>query len=158
MVIECNNPVVKKDKFIQDKMFTELEYIVSLAIKELQKVIKNDYEFIIPTTMQKATNTYKTTNNSFLSFMEECTVERSGGKIYDSCNTKRFFDVYVAWCKDNNRGYYEPKKDIKRLLEKLKKDETKKINGSHYYSNFTLNGETKKDYSMIYGNDMRVTG
>lgn len=153
MVLECNNPVAKKDKYLQEKMFSESEYIVSLAINELQKVIKNDCEFIIPEIMEKANDSYKVTNDSFLSFMEECTEDRPNGKIYDDCTVKRFYDVYVAWCKDNNSGYSDSKKNIKQTLKNIGKGDTKTVKGYDYFSKFTLKLNVKKEYQMVYGHD-----
>lgn len=153
MVCECNNPVPKKDKYLQDKMYSEREYIVSLAIKELQKVIQNDYEFIIPKVMQRAVDKYKVTNNSFLLFLEECTTERKFEKVQDNCTKAKLFEVYKAWCNDNNRGYYESKKDVKETLEGLGLADEKKVQGIWYYSKFTLTVDAKKEYSGIYGYD-----
>jgi P4 family phage/plasmid primase-like protien len=153
MVCECNNPVLKMDKHLQDKMFTEREYIVTLAIKELQKVIDNDYEFIIPDCMKQATEQYKVDNDSFLQFLDECTTPRLNGKIYDDCDKKRFYEVYKAWCDDYNKGYFETKKQVKEKLSAKKLDETVKVNGTHYYKHFTLTLETKTEYRHVYGVD-----
>jgi len=156
MVVECNNPVLKKDKYLQDNMFNyERDYIVSLVIKELQKVIKNDYEYIIPEKIKRATDKYKVDNDSFLLFLQECNTERPA-KLYDNCTTSAFYRVYKEWCKDNNYKVPESKKAIKETLESLGKGEIKKSNGNRYYT-FTLTIDAKKEYSHVYGNDMGVT-
>jgi len=153
MVCECNNPVEKKDKYLQDKMFKEREYIIQLVIKELKNVIANDYEFIVPGTMIEATEKYKINNDSFLFFLEECTKERPNNKITDSCDRKRVYDVYKAWCADNNNGYNESNKNVKDKLHSMGLDEIKIVNGNRYYSKFTLSLETKKEYQGVYGMD-----
>lgn len=119
----------------------------------MQKVIKNEYEFIVPEVVKKATDSYKISNNSFLQFYNECCCERLGERIQDNCTVKRFFDVYVAWCKDNNRGYFESKKDIKKTLQKMNIADIKTKGGYDCFSKFTLKNEVKRDYVSIYGND-----
>jgi P4 family phage/plasmid primase-like protien len=153
MIVKCNNPVPKKDKYLQDKMFEEREYIVSLALKELQKVIKNEYEFIVPESMKNDVESYKTDNNSVLSFMQDCTTERQNEKIDDNCTCKRFYDVYVAWCIDNNGGYHDSKKDVKNILTKMGKADVKPKDGYDCYKKFTLTKETKREYGASYGYD-----
>jgi P4 family phage/plasmid primase-like protien len=153
IVCECNNPVHKKDKHLQDKMFIEREYIVALAIKELQKVIDNDYEFIIPDSMTQATEQYKVDNDSFLQFFNECTTARPFEKVVDDCDKKRLYDVYKAWCDDNNNGYFESKKAVKEKLQELQMDHVITKCGKRYYSKFTLQAETKDEYRNVYGVD-----
>jgi P4 family phage/plasmid primase-like protien len=156
MVCECNNPVLKKDKFLLDKMYSEREYIVALAIQELRKVIHNEFNFIIPGAVKKATEQYKIDNDSFLTFLAECTVERPNGTIQDSCSKPMVFKVYKEWCKDNNNGFFEKHQEIKETLERIGKGNVKKVDGNIYYTDFTLSLETKKEYQYIYGNDMRT--
>ena len=152
ILCECNNPVPKKDKYLQDKMFSEREYIVSLALKELQKVIDNDYEFVIAGSMENRISKYKVENDSLLQFIDEYMITRPVGKM-DNCTKAIFYNVYKEWCKDNNGGYAESKKDVKATLEKLGLGDIKKSNGNYYYEKFTLSLEAKTEYKNVYGFD-----
>lgn len=158
IVVECMNVADKLDKHLQDKMFMERDYIVSLAINSLHTVIENDYNFSVPDKCTTAVNEYKTEVNSFLKFIEECTVSRPNGAIKDGCTCKRLYDVYMAWCRDNNSGYYESKRDIKPLLDSIGKANKKTVQGREYYSEFTLSLNTRFEYQKeydCYDNDMR---
>lgn len=150
IVVECKNVAAKLDKHLQDKMFAERDYIVSLAIEHLQAVIKNDYNFSVPDKCTAAVEEYKTDVNSFLKFLDECTVSRPNDTIKDGCTCKRLYDVYIAWCRDNNSGYCESKRDIKPLLESIGKDHKKTVQGREYYSKFTLSLNARFEYQKEY--------
>ncbi|MCL2410534.1 MAG: phage/plasmid primase, P4 family [Treponema sp.] len=155
MMVECNP---KKPEFLDrelpEKLLTEIEYIISLAIKELQKVIDNGYNYVIPQSVRDSREYYKKQNSSFLLFFDECTTPRLDGKIYDKCTRKKFYDVYAAWCKDNNRGVSETKPAVLKMLESMGKAASyQDKHGNRYYRDFTLTLETKRDYSKVYGYD-----
>lgn len=156
--LECNNsiPKEKQIKMIVEKMFKEKEYIIWLVLNELKKVIDNNLEYIIPKECKNNIDKYKIDNNSFLSFMNECTEKRIDNNIKDNCTCKKLYDVYVEWCKDHNNGYKETKQECKKILTSLGQDNKKKINGYFYWSDFTLNLSTKKDYSRVYGDDNNI--
>lgn len=155
LITECNNviPVEKQDKNLVSHLLEEKDYIVSLAIKHLKKLIKNNYQFDIPKKCTEANKKYQVDNNSFLKFFDECTVARIPGvAIKDNCTKGKIFEVYKAWCKDNNKGYTEAKGEVRRLLEKMGKSTTIKTNGGQeYYIDFTLKDEVKLEYSEVYG-------
>lgn len=154
IVIECNNviPPNKRDKDLVSHLLEEKEYIVSLAIKGLNQVIGNDYKYNIPKKCKKLRTNYKIANNSFLSFYNECVIDRPNKKIQDECTVKKFYDIYREWCKDNNNGYAESKQDIhKVLIEKGKGTKIKTNGGYYFYKDITINRETKTTYEKIYG-------
>lgn len=155
LIIECNNviPVDKQDKDLVKHLLEEKDYIVSLSIKALKRLIENNYKFDIPEKCLKANKDYQMDNNSFLKFFNECTIERVPRvAIKDNCTKGKIFEVYKAWCKDNNKGYTEAKGEVKRLLEKMGKNTTIKTNGGkEYYVDFTLKDEVKLEYSEVYG-------
>lgn len=153
--VQCNT-VIEEEKQITtivEDMLKEKEYIVFLALEELKKVIKNNYKYIVPNECNELLKKYTVINNSFLNFIEECTVERKDNKINDNCTCKRLYDVYVEWCKDNNSGYKESKNEVKKILQQINKNDIKILHGSYYWSKFTLSLATKQDYLKIYGYD-----
>lgn len=156
-IVECNQTPLSpelQDKKLLENMLTEKNYIVCLALKALKNVIKNNYTYSLPQSSIDTLQNYKIDNDSFLKFVNECTIDRPGGKITDNCTRKRLYDVYSAWCKDNNNGYKESKKECKEKLERLGKADILTVDGIRYYSKFTLNLETKNDYKSIYGYDL----
>lgn len=157
IIVRCDNviPENKQDKQLVEHLLEEKEYIVSLAIKGLKQVINNGYRYNIPKSCRLLNTDYQIENNSFLSFMQECVIDRPNpDKIEDSCTTKLFYDVYKEWCKDNNNGYKETKQQVKKILVKMGKGETKKTNGGNtYYKAITLSQEAKRDYERVYNPD-----
>lgn len=154
IIVRCDNviPEEKQDKNLIEHLLEEKEYIVSLAIKGLKQVIDNDYKYNIPESCKLLKKDYQTQNNSFLAFMDECVIDRPTNKrINDKCTTAKFYDVYKAWCKDNNNGYTESKGEVKKLLKEQGKGEIIKTNGGNtYYKSITLSKEAKKEYIRVY--------
>lgn len=154
IIVRCDNviPENKQDKQLVEHLLEEKEYIVSLAIKGLKQVINNGYRYNIPKSCRLLNTDYQIENNSFLSFMQECVIDRETyGKIEDNCTTVRLYRVYEAWTKDNNNGYKETKREVNKILNKLGKGETKKTNGGYtYYKAITLSKEAKQDYETAY--------
>jgi P4 family phage/plasmid primase-like protien len=154
MIVECNpNKPEFLDKKLPDKLMKEVEYIISLAVKELLRVIENGYDYILPASCNSAAEHFKKENNSFLQFFDECATDRPDGKIIDSCTRKRFYDIYAAWCRDNNRGVAETKQAMNKLLEHMGKAAVVTIHGVRYYTNFTLTTEANSEYKKAYGYD-----
>lgn len=157
IVIECKNiiPYELQDKFLDDHLFEETEYVISLAIKALYKVIDNGYRYDIPDICEKWKNKYRVNNHSFLLFMEDCVVDRPiSGIINDDCTTRKFYEVYREWCKFNVRsGKSETKKEINSLLNNMGKGERIKTNSGYwYYRDITLSDDVKQEYYYIHGN------
>lgn len=153
IVIYCNNviPKEKRDKFLDKHLLSESDYIISQCIKALKKVIDNGYEYDIPDICKLAKNQYVIDNDSFLSFYEECIVERDPNKkVYDYCTKGKIFDVYEAYCRDNNNKHHNTKKEVKKMLEKMGKAETIYAKGGNiYYKYITLSYDTNKEYEDI---------
>jgi P4 family phage/plasmid primase-like protien len=154
-IIETNKqPIVeeKQDKKLLEHMFEERDYIISKSLQALKQVIADNYTYRIPNSSKQALNKYKIDNDSFLSFFNECTIERS--KIDDNCTCKVLYDVYSAWCRDNNNNYKNTKKEVRTKLESINMGDKKKTKGLYYYSKFTLSDEIKKEYQEVYGDDI----
>lgn len=156
IIVRCDNviPENRQDKQLVEHLLEEKEYIVSLAIRCLRQVIKNGYRYSIPTSCRALNEDYQVENNSFLAFMQECVVDRPNpDKIQDKCTTSLFYKVYEAWTRDNNNGYKETKREVKKILNEMGKGDIKKTNGYWYYIAITLNEETKTEYEQIYNAD-----
>ncbi len=159
MVVNCPNviPKEKQDKLLLEKMYDERDGIVRKAIKALQTVIKNGYCFSEPESVSLARQQYIAENNTVISFYEECMCNRLDGKITDAATTGRIYDVYRAWCSDNNNGFAKTAKEFREKLSAhigiTFKDMTIHTNKGTFYRNLTLTTETKEQYNRAYGYD-----
>lgn len=155
IIIKCDNvvPEEKRDRQLVKHLLEEKEYIVSLAIRGLKQVIDNGYRYDIPDICKKWLDKYKVENDSFLSFFNECLIERNPEEIIkDNCTCGKIFEVYRAYCSDNNKGHFNTKAEVKNLLEKMGKADKVKTNGGNvYYKYLTLRPEVKIEYKKIYG-------
>lgn len=153
IVVNCNNviPEEKRDKFMDKHLISEADYIISLCIKALKKVISNGYKYDIPEVCKVAKERYVIDNDSFLSFYDECIVERDPNvPITDNVTRGKLFEVYKAYCKNNNNNYHNTKKEVRQMLEKMGKAETVYANGGNiYYKHITLSRDTCLDYDYI---------
>lgn len=159
VVVECPNviPDEKQDKKLVEHLLEEKDYIVSLAINELQQVIKNGYRYNIPESCNILNEKYKDDNNSFRTFLNECcTTRNSKEKITDHCTKGKIYKVYKAWYRDNFRGeHFSTTSEVKTILQNLSKFNVVMANhGNEYYRDITLTERIQKEYSNIleYGN------
>lgn len=153
IIVRCDNviPEEKQDKHLVEHLLEEKEYIVSLAIRGLRQVINNGYKYNIPESCKTLNKDYQTENHSFLAFYDECIVDRPSKRIDDNCTTARLYRVYEAWCKENNNGYKETKREVNKILKEKGKGAIKKTNGGNtYYEAITLSNEAKQDYKRAY--------
>lgn len=159
IIIECNNviPEEKRDKHLLEHLLEEKEYIILQGIKGLKEVIANGYKYDIPESCKKVNQLYKVENDSFLSFLEECVVDRPKGEpIKDKCTVKVFYDTYKEWCKVNNGGYAQSKKEMKKMLRDMGKGEIIHTNGGYdYFKDITLSLRAKKEYD-VYDKDLFI--
>lgn len=108
MPVFCNNviPKEKQDPLLFEKMLKEKNTILLFAIRELQKVIKNNYHFIEPTALSDQRLKYEKENNTLLNFIEECCYIKED--TMPSLRLKRsvFKEAYDKYIKlnCNNRG------------------------------------------------------
>ncbi len=158
MQIECNNviPKDKQDKLLLDKMYAERDGIVYKFVTALKQVIANGYRFSEPDSVTEARKHYMEDNNTVIGFFNECMVEREDGKITDQCTTGRVFNVYKAWCQDNNHGYSKTAREFREILANhlgtsFSDMTVRRGKGGTFYRDFTLYPEVKEQYSKVYG-------
>ncbi|MGN0607208.1 MAG: phage/plasmid primase, P4 family [Oscillospiraceae bacterium] len=162
IILKADNviPEEKRDKLLLDKMYAERENIIYKAVTALKEVIRNGFRYNIPKCCTDNMKQYQQDNSPVLTFFNECCIMReqeNGKKIKDNCTTKKMYEVFKAWCKDNNGGYIISKTDFnKEIMMIFNADDIKqiqqKIQGIWYYI-FTLNIATKADYQSVYGVD-----
>lgn len=160
MQVECINviPLERQDKQLLDKLYEERSGIVHKAVLALKQVIANGYCFSEPESVADARKAYMEENNTVIAFFQECMVERPGMKIKDGCTTGKVYDVYKAWCADNNHGYSKTAKEFRMelatYLNTLHTDLiTRRGTGGNFYRKYTLSEESKETYRRAYGYD-----
>lgn len=160
MQVDCKNviPPEKQDKLLLNKLYSERTGIVYKAIIALRQVISNGYAFSEPQSIKNARKAYIAENNTVISFFQECMHKRPNGKIQDSCTTGRVYDVYRAWCGDNNHGYAKTAKEFRDELSAYLGVQyvdliTRRGKGGNFYKSFTLTLEAKENYRRAYGYD-----
>ena len=143
------------------KMFVSWNVIrVMIVVLFMKKqVIENGYNFDIPEDCLLEREQYKKDNSPVAMFFDECCEMRKSDKISDACTTKKMYEVFKAWCVDNNKGYAPSNQDFKREMSKLLnidiKDIIKRTKVNTFYI-FTLTLHAKQDYVKIYGYDSTV--
>ena len=101
---------------------------------------------------------YRYENNIVIAFYHECMMEREDGKISDQCTTVKVYDVYKAWCADNNHGYFKTAREFRNTLaEHLNTSfadmTVRRGKGGTFYRSITLKDEVKAHYHKAYGYD-----
>ena len=156
MVVNCPNviPPDKQDKQLLEKMFAEREGVIYLAVKALQKVIQNGYRFDEPDSVISAREQYMAENNTVIGFFNECMTERKSEKVRDRCTASVIYDVYKAWCADNNNGYAKTAREFREGICSIVggeyKDLTVHTKIGTCYRNLTLTEEAKDQYRRVY--------
>jgi len=126
------------------------------AIIALKQVIANGYRFTEPGSVTQARENYRAENNTVIAFWNECVEQRPNLKIEDGCTTSRIYNVYKAWCKDNNNGFAKTAKEFRTevctLLKATKHDNlTTRRRVGQFYINYTLSPQAKVAYEYVYG-------
>ena len=156
MIVHCDNVIEagKQDKMLLEKMYAEREGIVYKCIDALMDVIRNGYCYSEPKCVLDARQDYLEYNSTVISFFHECMVPR---KHKDNCTAGKLYDVYRAWCVDNNNGYAETVKAFRdKLCEYLghSYDElTVHTDKGTCYRDYTLSLDAKRQYVRVYGFD-----
>ena len=156
MAVKCPNAIPKdaQDKLLLDKMYAEREGIVHKAVLALQTVIANGYRFSEPESIHVIRETYRRENNTVICFFEECMEEREESKYTDGATTGRIYNVYKAWCQDNNHGFSKTAKEFRDELAahvgSTFKDISLHTRTGTYYRTFTLTQEVMMHYRKTF--------
>ncbi len=160
IIVKCDNviPKEKQDKTLLDKLLLEREGIINKCMYALKGVIDNGYVFSEPDSVIQNREEYRGHNSTVISFYLECTEKRPGGKIIDGCTTGKVYDVYRAWCVNNNHGYAKTAREFRdELSEHLGFPYadlvTRRGQGGSYFRSFTLTDDAKETYKGAYGYD-----
>ena len=156
--IHCVNviPQEEQDKCLLDKMYAEREGIVYKAIKALQTVIANGYRFSEPQCVAEQRQQYMVENNTVSAFYNECLFKIELQPTDSFETVSRIYDVYRAWCKDNNNGFAKTAKEFRDTIASLvgstfKDISIHRVNGT-FFKNLALHKEIKEHYQKAFFN------
>ena len=157
--IDCKNviPKEKQDKRLLEKMYAERKGIIRKCVLALKTVIDAGYDYAVPESAEQILNEFKIENDSVLSFINECVIERPISGIMDDCTAKKMYDVYCEWCKEN-KLFAEGKQTFNKILTNHFGYEDVKSaiyrDAKHkYFRKYTLSQDIKREYQYIYGVD-----
>ena len=75
----------------------------------------------------------------------------------DKATVGKIYDVYKAWCQDNNSGYAKSAKEFRNIISEYLNTSysnlTVRSKAGIIYRNYTLSVDTKQQYCRIYGFD-----
>ena len=154
IVIYCNNqiPKEKQDKKLLQKMLSERETIIAVALSALAAAISNGYEFTRPAECDKTLLDMKKGNSPAIDFFTSCCERLPDAEtnIKHCYKCSDMYQVFVDWCKKYSHNGYTPTiRDFrKEIFDFLKSDEKQMIkiySGTRYYK-FTLTIETKNEF------------
>lgn len=156
MPVFCNNviPKEKQDPMLFDKMLKEKNTILSLAIQELQKVIKNNYHFIEPAKLGEQRVIYEKENNTLLNFIEECCFVKDDTMPSLRLRRSVFKEAYDKYIKMNCNGRGKiTTLDMKNLLLTYYDETYIKSNGIWYMKRILLLPEAKEELGIYEPNE-----
>ena len=157
--IDCKKviPKEKQDKRLLEKMYAERKGIIRKCVLALKTVIDAGYDYAVPESAEQSLNEFKIENDSVLSFINECVVERPIAGVMDDCTAKKMYDVYCEWCKEN-KLFAEGKQTFNKILTNHFGYEDVKSaiyrDAKHkYFRKYTLSQDIKREYQYVYGVD-----
>ena len=158
LIVKCNNVISHEDEdpLLDEKLLAESEGIINNCLQALKDDIYRGYKFTEPTECFEERKQYSLENNPVQIFYNECCVDRPQGEtIKDECSTKKMYDVFRLFCKQN--GYYcisniEFRKKMAHILDANVEDIIKRTSQNTYYT-FTLSNSAKLEYNRAYGYD-----
>lgn len=89
--------VEERDPDLIKKLNVERDIIFSLAMKELQKLVLNGFNFEVPELSAKQVQSYTEQTNHIDDFISECCVLSQTSKVY----SRKLYNVYKKFCDDN---------------------------------------------------------
>lgn len=90
-------PEDERDTELIEKLYAERDVIFSLAIKELQKLIQNRFQFELPELSKIQTQSFTEQNNQITDFINECCAFGKDCKVF----SRDLYYAYEKFCKDN---------------------------------------------------------
>ncbi|HLR65532.1 MAG TPA: phage/plasmid primase, P4 family [Virgibacillus sp.] len=106
----------EQDKDLPKKLNAELEGILSWALEGLKRLIENNYNFTVSSTMQNAKDKYFGVGNPVEKFVEECVIAEPSNVM----DARDLLNAYSIWMTNNDfpfKGTDTPQKFWKSFKE-----------------------------------------
>lgn len=97
LIFPKETPEDERDTKLVEKLYAERDVIFSLAIKEVQKLIQNGFQFELPELSKIQTQSLTEQNNQIADFINECCVFGKDCKVF----SRDLYYAYEKFCKDN---------------------------------------------------------
>lgn len=154
--VECENVIPKElqDKTLLDKLYSERAGIVRRAVLALKRVIERGYNYADCAASEESLKGYKWENDTVTLFAEDCLMGRAEGEPLDPrATTKRVFDVYRQWCRENANGHSEPKRVFTKRMAEVFGDAgtVKRTKTNTYFKGLTFKPSVSDDYRAYWG-------
>jgi len=152
VIVQCENPIPeeKQDKHLLEKMMTEQETIINVAITMLRKALERGYRFSESQRMWDAREAYKVENNSLYLFMKDCVDFGQNYKVI----TGDFNRAYETWCYANQIKIERDREIRKQIEEVYPHIIYKKSNVWHYFG-MKLNEDGEEFLNTFYQKNAR---
>lgn len=121
-------PVEKQDIHLRDKLWKERHVIFTLALEELRKLKKNNFQFTVPKDSKNFLQHYEKMQNSVDSFVDEF-CELGEGKYLAITN---FRNLYKAFCQENAYEVVKDEELVARLHGKYNVTRKDKLHRGSY--------------------------
>lgn len=109
-IIKFERTIVNKDTTLKERLASELAGIFNWAITGYQR-LRYRGDFIIPSTVESATEDYELKNNILGRFIAECCQEG------DYIKRKKFYEAYKLWCRQSGHNSQSLSNVTERLDE-----------------------------------------
>lgn len=87
----------KMDYKLEEKLEKELDYIFTLAMESLQKLMERNYDFTLPDDSKKFEMDYRNNQNHINDFINDCCELGEAKRIH----TTTLYSIYIKFCKNN---------------------------------------------------------
>lgn len=152
LLINCGPSVTEqeRDPLLLDKLYSEREAVVKIAIDALRDTINRKYRFTESAESEKLLRAYKIENDVVRQFIDECCELRTPDTRKDQFTQRIFFEAFKRWAHDCNIPRVPQIREFKRsLLEIAETDDTKlieyKLHGGERFYIWTLTEDTKRE-------------
>lgn len=146
--IYCGKPVPEneRDPHLFEKMWKEKDTIIRIALCYLIDLRNHDFKFEVPEDSVRKLESYKTRNNTLLSFIDECCEVNFDSNFAGRTTKADFKKIYYRWCDVNNAGKGKLKlKEIEEILETRFKETYGILNGYKVLNNVRVKREERED-------------
>ncbi len=153
MPVYCNNviPKEKQDPKLFEKMLTEKNAIIGMALASLKKLLDNNFKFVEPQKIIEEREKYEIDNNTLLTFIKEYCEIDNNISVLKKVRRSVFKEAYDKYIKinNNNRGKITST-NMNLLLEEHFKETYFLYCGIWYMDKIKLKRSAYDEFDILY--------